>query len=61
MSAIEQLFLEREAAEHIRAAQAFVSRERLPDGNQVRRQARAAIWAVLALTVIALGFMIFLI
>ena len=56
MSAIEQLFLEREAAEHIRSAREFVDRERLPLD---RRQARASGWVLFGLAALAPAFMIF--
>ena len=57
MSALEQYFLEREAANRIRDAHEFAERERLP----VPTRGQVARWAILSLTLVGLAFLVSLI
>jgi hypothetical protein len=62
MSAIEQNFLEREAANRIREARDFVDRERLIHWDEPPHSRRHLIrWAILCLAVVGLAFMIFIV
>ena len=61
MSAIEQNFLEREAADRLREARDFARRERLTHVDEPPHSERHAIrWAILCLAIVGLAFMIFI-
>ena len=61
MSAFEQMYLEQEAANRMRAAHDFADREQLTRGAAPARARQVVRWAILCLAVIGLAFIIFVV